>query len=197
VGNGEIKGRVRCLTRLISRWQITTGYQVQARRDTALAMRHMRDNSTFPWCPNSRAVPDAADAEISSANCDRRNWVPPQRPTPYVVLTCGETELARWPLPGGHDPDLSVVDLLARLHLVARRLGCSIRLSDPPGALLALIELAGLSGVIVAGTTPDGTTPDGAREGPAQYSAQDLAPVEVDGGGGEDRDQPDRPDQHG
>jgi hypothetical protein len=135
-----------------------------------------------------------------------------------VVLTCGETEVARWPLPGGHDPDLSVVDLLARLHLAARRLGCSIRLSDPPGPLLALIELTGLSGVIVAETTPPGTAapartavppgtapagtvegavPAGAREGSARDSAQDLAPVEVDGGGGEDRDQPDRPDQHG
>jgi hypothetical protein len=140
-----------------------------------------------------------------------------------VVLTCGETEVARWPLPEGHDPDLSVVDLLARLHLAARRLGCSIRLSDPPGPLLALIELTGLSGVIVAGTTPPGTAapvgtvpsagtmppgtapagtvegavPAGAREGSARDSAQDLAPVEVDGGGGEDRDQPDRPDQHG
>jgi hypothetical protein len=118
-----------------------------------------------------------------------------------VVLTCGETEVARWPLPEGHDPDLSVVDLLARLHLAARRLGCSIRLSDPPGPLLALIELTGLSGVIVAETTPTGTVegavPAGAREGSARDSAQDLAPVEVDGGGGEDRDQPDRPDQHG
>lgn len=138
--------------------------------------------------------------------------MPPQRPTPYVVLTCGENEVARWPLPGGHDPDLSVVDLLARLHLAARRLGCSIRLGDPPDPLLALIELTGLSGVIVAETTPAGTVvppgtapartvegaaPAGAREGSARDSAQDLAPVEVDGSGGEDRDQPDRPDQHG
>ena len=134
-----------------------------------------------------------------------------------MVLTCGETEVARWPLPGGHDPDLSVVDLLARLHLAARRLGCSIRLSDPPGPLLALIELTGLSGMIVAEKTPPGTAapvgtvppgtapagtvegavPAGARKGSARDSAQDLAPVEVDGGGGEDRDQPDRPDQHG
>jgi hypothetical protein len=174
--------------------------------------------------PPARGTQNGAGAEISSGGGDRRNWVPPQRPTPYVVLTCGETEVARWALDGAHDPDLSVVDLLARLHLAARRLGYSIRLSDPPGPLLALIDLAGLAGVIVATTAPattgraapggpggtvgpagtvEGAVPagageDSARDGSAQDgSAQDLAPVEVDGGGGEDRDQPDRPDQHG
>jgi hypothetical protein len=130
-----------------------------------------------------------------------------------VVIMRGETEVARWPLPAGHGPDLSVVDLLARLHLTARRLGCSIRVSDPPGPLLALIDLAGLSGVIATGTasaatTPAATRPAGTEEpagtvegavpaGAGGGLAQDLAPVEVDGSGGEDRDQADRPEQHG
>lgn len=120
----------------------------------------------------------------------------------------GDAEVARWPLPGGQCPDLSVVDRLARLQLVARRLGWSIRLSDPPGGLLALIGLAGLTEVITsaapAGTTGlAGTTaPAGASgtigpAGAAGCSAQDLAPVEVDRGRGEDGDQADRPDQHG
>jgi hypothetical protein len=125
--------------------------------------------------------------------------VPPQETTPYVVLMRGDAEVARWPLAGGRCPDLSVVDLLARLQLVARRLGLSIRLSDPPSGLLALIGLAGLTEVITsaapAGTTgPGGTGPAGAA---GCCSAQDLAPVEVDRGRGEDGDQADRPDQHG
>ena len=119
--------------------------------------------------------------------------MPPQETTPYVVLMRGDAEVARWPLPGGRCPDLSVVDRLARLQLVARRLGLSIRLSDPPSGLLALIGLAGLTEVITS-AAPAGTT---GPAGAAGCSAQDLAPVEVDRGRGEDGDQADLPDQHG
>src|ERR1700733_2974995 len=94
VGNGEIKGRVRRLTRLISRWQITTGYQVQARWDTALAMRHMRDNSTFPRRPDSRAARDAGTQRlvrgtvIVGTGCRRRD----RRP-----VWCSRAGRPKWP----------------------------------------------------------------------------------------------------
>jgi hypothetical protein len=116
-----------------------------------------------------------------------------------VVLMRGDAEVARWPLPGGRCPDLSVVDLLARLQLVARRLGLSIRLSDPPSGLLALIGLAGLAEVITSADPAGTPSPAGMTSpaGAAGCSAQDLAPVEVDRGRGEDGDQADRPDQHG
>ncbi|MEU6505588.1 STAS domain-containing protein [Streptomyces sp. NPDC046942] len=42
-------------------------------------------------------------------------------------------------------PGLAVVDLLARLELTARRAGGRIRLRDPDPALLALLDLVGLS----------------------------------------------------
>jgi hypothetical protein len=92
----------------------------------------------------------------------------------------GDTEIARWPLPEGSGHDLSVVDWLARLHLMARRQGCSIRLGDAPGRLRELLTLADLADII-----------SGAG------SAQDLAAVEVDSGGSEHGDQADGPDQHG
>ncbi|MFB8248218.1 STAS domain-containing protein [Streptomyces sp. NPDC055952] len=41
-------------------------------------------------------------------------------------------------------PGLAAVDLLARLHLAARRAGGRIRLRDPDPALCALLDLVGL-----------------------------------------------------
>ncbi|MFI9342975.1 STAS domain-containing protein [Streptomyces sp. NPDC052773] len=41
-------------------------------------------------------------------------------------------------------PGLAAVDLLARLHLTARRAGGRIRLRDPDPALHALLDLVGL-----------------------------------------------------
>lgn len=45
---------------------------------------------------------------------------------------------------GTRASDLGTVDALARLQLVARRLGCRIRLVQPAPALVELIEFAGL-----------------------------------------------------
>ncbi|WP_434595531.1 STAS domain-containing protein [Streptomyces sp. A5-4] len=42
------------------------------------------------------------------------------------------------------EPDLHTVEVLARLRLVARRLGCRIRLRHPPPQLSALLRLVGL-----------------------------------------------------
>ena len=45
-------------------------------------------------------------------------------------------------------PDLAAIDELARIHLGVRRCGCELRLEQPSQDLIALIELAGLAGVL-------------------------------------------------
>lgn len=45
-------------------------------------------------------------------------------------------------------PDLDAIDQIARIHMAARRRGCEVRLEQPCDDLVALIELAGLSGVL-------------------------------------------------
>ena len=47
-----------------------------------------------------------------------------------VVLGMGGSEVARWPLAGSTQPDLAVVDTLARLALTARRHGAAISLRN-------------------------------------------------------------------
>jgi hypothetical protein len=73
--------------------------------------------------------------------------VPRRETTTIVVLVRGGAEVAIWPLAGVTRPDLSVVEKLARLLLVARRLGCSIRLRDASSELVELLQLAGLAGL--------------------------------------------------
>ena len=46
------------------------------------------------------------------------------------------------------EPDLAAVHQIARLHLCMRRCGCELRLFQPNEDLVALIELAGLAGVL-------------------------------------------------
>ncbi len=45
-------------------------------------------------------------------------------------------------------PDLATIDQIARIQLGVRRNGCELRLEQPCAELVALIELAGLSGVL-------------------------------------------------
>lgn len=47
-------------------------------------------------------------------------------------------------------PNLGEVDLLCRLALSARRLGCRVHLSDVSPELRSLIELAGLDRLLLA-----------------------------------------------
>ena len=49
----------------------------------------------------------------------------------------------------GVGSDAVTVDALARLQLAATRHGCSVRLKHAPTSLLELVELMGLSNVIV------------------------------------------------
>jgi hypothetical protein len=65
-----------------------------------------------------------------------------------VVLIGTDGEVARWPLVAGGRPDLSTVDELARLQLIAGRLGCSIGLRDACVELVQLLELVGLRGMV-------------------------------------------------
>lgn len=65
-----------------------------------------------------------------------------------VLVLDDDTEVTIWRMDDLARPDLFVVDVLARLQLVARRLGWSIRLRDPCGELRALLDLAGLTEVV-------------------------------------------------
>ena len=68
-----------------------------------------------------------------------------------VVLVRGDAELARWPLLRRNRPGLALVDELARWQLEARRAGCEIQLRDACPRLWELLELVGLTDVVVGG----------------------------------------------
>jgi hypothetical protein len=71
-----------------------------------------------------------------------------------VVLLCGGIAVTSWPLPGSGQPDLSLVDELARLQLAARRVGCSIELHQAAPELAELLALIGLADVVRSGRGP-------------------------------------------
>lgn len=60
-----------------------------------------------------------------------------------MVFVRDGAEVARWELVGDR-AHLAMVDELARLMLVARRLGCSARLDGTSGPLGELLDLVGL-----------------------------------------------------
>jgi hypothetical protein len=65
-----------------------------------------------------------------------------------VVLWCGGTEVASWPLGQRDRVDLDAVEELARLQLAARRLGFTVGLRHAGVELRQLLELAGLTAVV-------------------------------------------------
>jgi hypothetical protein len=75
-----------------------------------------------------------------------------------VLVLDGDVEVVLWRMDGMSDPDLHVVEALARLQLAARRVGGSIRLRNPCQRLRALLEFAGLTDVF----------PDVVIDGPAR-----------------------------
>ena len=77
-----------------------------------------------------------------------------------VVLVCGDADLTSWPFVSPSCPDLAVVDRLARLQLLARRLGCRIRLQDTCPELDALLDLVGLT-AILTGAEPHSPSDSG------------------------------------
>jgi hypothetical protein len=62
-----------------------------------------------------------------------------------VLVLEGDVEVVLWRMDGMPDPDLGVVDALARLQLAARQVGGAIRLRNPCDRLRALLDLVGLS----------------------------------------------------
>ena len=69
-----------------------------------------------------------------------------------MVLLRGDEEVASWALRCDREPDLGLVDEVARLQLAARRLGCSIWLRHACPDLLRLLELVGLRDVVGRGS---------------------------------------------
>ena len=68
---------------------------------------------------------------------------------PTVVLTRDGNDVATWPLPSCGRVDMAVVDRLARLHLEAKRIGCSIELRNVSSELIELLELSGFDDLVV------------------------------------------------
>jgi hypothetical protein len=92
----------------------------------------------------------------------------PRHVAAIVVLARGDAELASWPLEG-RGLDLAVVDEVARLHLAARRMGCSIRLRHACAELSALLAFVGLADVVTGVDRPPRLQvvgqPEGGEEG--------------------------------
>jgi hypothetical protein len=65
-------------------------------------------------------------------------------PEAIIVLARGDAEVASWPLAGSAHPTLDVVDELARLHVMARRAGYTIRLRDASAEFGELLDLVGM-----------------------------------------------------
>ena len=66
-----------------------------------------------------------------------------------LLVVAGGVEVPVWRGQSPLQPDLAVVDSLARLQLAARRRGWSIRLQNPGRRLRQLLELVGLAALLV------------------------------------------------
>ena len=83
-------------------------------------------------------MPEAAQQKDVAGGC-------PSVPTPCPD---GDDELVVCHVAELDDPDLTIVHVLARLQLVARRSGHRAVFCHAPPALVELVELAGLAGVL-------------------------------------------------
>jgi len=88
-------------------------------------------------------------------------------------------ELACLVLDGPGPPDLAAVDSVARLMLVAGRLGGRIILDEVAPAMGAILELAGL-GVEVEGQAELGEQPLGVQDGEEPTHRGHLAPRDLE-----------------
>ena len=88
----------------------------------------------------------------------------------------GKAVIQTWSVDGSGPPDLAVVDDLARVQLMARRFGFSIRLRDISADLSALLDLLGLSHLF--GGAPLVVEMDGKAEGGEQVRVEEV--VETD-----------------
>jgi hypothetical protein len=78
--------------------------------------------------------------------------VPRRGSEAIVVLARDDEELATWPLWWWGRPSLEAVDELARLQLIARSLGCSIRVRGACVELCELLDFVGLREVLLGDT---------------------------------------------
>lgn len=62
------------------------------------------------------------------------------------------SRIVRWDLSALTDPDITTVDVIARLQLMARRLRLDLRLENASRELAELLDLAGLSDVVKLST---------------------------------------------
>jgi hypothetical protein len=67
----------------------------------------------------------------------------------FVLVVDGDVELAAWRLDRPERIDLSVIDALARMQLLAQRCGLAIRVRNPCQELRALLDLVGLADVVL------------------------------------------------
>jgi ABC-type transporter Mla MlaB component len=80
-----------------------------------------------------------------------------------VIVESGETGIVRCDVSACRDIDEVTLDVLARLQLVARRLGTSVQLDNAGARLLDLLALVGLSDVLPA---PEPRAPEPVAPGP-------------------------------
>jgi hypothetical protein len=66
-----------------------------------------------------------------------------------VVVVDGDVEVTTVEVDGPPVPDLAVVATLARLRLMARRMGWTIRIVDPCPRLCELLEFVGLGDLLL------------------------------------------------
>lgn len=81
-----------------------------------------------------------------------------------AVVVDGDAVVASWQVDCRDRPNLAVVDTLAKLQLSARRLGLSVRLTDPSAELCELLDLVGLADWLEAGRKTEGGEQLGVEE---------------------------------
>jgi ABC-type transporter Mla MlaB component len=96
----------------------------------------------LPWPPRSSTIVLVLSGPILRADlaglCERVQ----------TLLESSNADLAVCDVEGVADPDVVTVDALARVQLIARRLGCEIRVLHPHGMLQDLLTLTGLCEVL-------------------------------------------------
>jgi hypothetical protein len=65
-----------------------------------------------------------------------------------AVVTRAGAAVATWEIFRRGGADLGLVNTLARLQLLAHRMGCRIEIRNPCSDLIGLLDLAGLAGVL-------------------------------------------------
>ena len=78
----------------------------------------------------------------------RPTFVDRREPAATVVLSCAGDDVATWTIIRSTGADLGMVHTLARLQLLAHRIGCTIEIRDPSPELIGLLDFVGLAEVL-------------------------------------------------